>query len=311
MKVSVVIPVYNGEEFLEECLHSVSVQTFRDFEVVIVNDGSTDGTLRIAKSAAVNDPRFKIITTGNRGVSAARNIGISAAEGEYVTFVDADDCLYPQALEFLIRAALERGADVCIGGIERGLVFEPVSYQKMEIEEYGYEEAMRFALYQKRIMNSPCGMLIKREFLLNEKGFREGIRYEDLDAFYRFYQYSETIVLIKENLYFYRDNSASFMNQWSEGRLDVLDVTDRMVEFFKERHSGLLRAAEDRRFSAHYNILLLMLRNKVENTEALERCRKIIKRGRRRALLDPNVRLKNKIGALLSYGGIGLIRLFA
>lgn len=311
MKVSIIIPVYNGEAFLEECLLSVAAQTFRDFEAIIVNDGSTDRTLEIAKRFASRDSRFKIVTTSNRGVSAARNTGVNLATGDFLTFVDGDDCLYRRALEVLVKAADSHRSDVVVSRIQRGEAFEEPDYDRRTEEIYSYQDAMLAALYQNRIMNSPCGLLIRRRFVVKEEGFREGIRYEDLDAFYRFFRHAECIVYISLPLYFYRSNEESFIHTWSEARLDVLDVTDRMLEFFQKNYPELVSAAYDRRFSAHYNMLVLMYKNGVDNPEAMERCWNVIKEGRRRALLDKNVRLKNKLGALASYFGKGFIRLLA
>lgn len=311
MKLSVIIPVYNGEAYLEECLQSVAAQTYRDFEAIVVNDGSSDSSLEIAKGMARRDSRFKILTTANRGVSAARNTGLDVAEGDFVTFVDADDLLYTRALEFLMRTAGMEHADVIVSTLMKGEAYEEPDYGKYYVELYTYQKAMEQALYQKRIMNSPCGVLMRREFALRERGFREGTRYEDLDAFYRFFQHASRIAYLSLPLYFYRSNEDSFIHTWSRERLDVLDVTDRMVEFFEERYPELSAAAADRRFSAHYNMLLLMYRNGVDEPEYEERCWKIIREGRRRALTDRNVRMKNKLGALLSFGGKRLIKLLS
>ena len=311
MKISIIIPVYNGEAFLEECLQSVMGQIYGDFETIIVNDGSSDSTLQIAKRFAERDSRVKILTTPNRGVSAARNSGIKVAEGEFVTFVDSDDCLYSKALEILSQTARRYDADVVVSPLVKGEAFEELYYNSPKVEIYDYPEAMRVSLYQKRIMNSPCGTLIRRALLERGEEFREGIRYEDLDAYYRFFSPARTIVYISQPLYFYRGNPDSFMNSWSERRLDVLDVTDRMVAFFEREYPEIVRAARDRRFSAHYDMLVRMIRGNVDNAEAMERCWRVIREERGRTLRNPEVRLKNKLGALASYFGKGLIRLLA
>lgn len=309
MKISVIIPVYNGEAFLEECLRSVAHQSYRDFEAIIVNDGSTDRSLEIAKTFASRDARFKILTIRNSGVSEARNTGVSVAEGEFVTFVDADDCLYPYSLQTLADRQEWFHADVVVGRLSKGPRFTPLELprKKWREELYDYKGAMRVSLYQKRIMNSPCGLLIRRDFIAGEGGFRKGIRYEDLDAYYRFFRHAERILYIDLPVYFYRENPDSFMRRWSEERLDVLDVTDRMRDFFAQSYPDLLPAALDRRFSAHYNMLELMAASGVDNKEAMDRCVKVVREGRGRVLRDPRVRLKNKIGALVSLGGMRLV----
>lgn len=311
--VSVIIPAHNAMAWLEECLDSLAAQTFQDFEVIVVDDGSTDTTVPFVTDYQILDDRFRIVSQPQGGVSKARNTGIDHALGRYVTFVDADDALHPEALAAMYNAIKETGAPVCITGFTswkgdlagRGI---KVYGSRKQREIYSYRKAMKAALYQKRIMNAPWGVMMERSLLTPDRRFREGIRYEDLDAFYRFYEGVDKIVYLPYTYYFYRDNPEGFINRWSDSRLDVLDVTDRLEKFFKDRYPELKKAAADRRYSAHFNMLVLMLKNGVDNPAALERCRKVIKEGRWRALTDPNVRMKNKVGALASFLGEGFIK---
>ncbi len=309
--VSLVIPVFNAERFLSESLRSIASQTFSDFEVIIVDDGSSDNSRQIATDFCNNDSRFTIINNPHGGVSQARNRGIDLAKGKYLGFVDADDCLYPEALAILFKQLEKTKSDVCICGLDKSTEFKPKRIKLKKTLVMDYPTAMKRALYQNLILNSPCGMLIKRELLGSNIRFREHIRYEDLDAFYRFYEGASKIAYLDEKLYFYRQNGGSFMHQWSLARLDALDVTDRIVEYMSERHRELLPAAIDRQFSAHFNILMLMLRKQVNNPEATKRCLNVIRENRSLALRNPNVRLKNKIGAIISFGGLKTLKLFA
>lgn len=314
--ISVIVPAYNAVKYLESCLDSIASQTFEDFEAIIVDDGSTDSTPAIADAFGRLDERFTLIRQDNGGVSKARNAGIDSARGKYITFVDADDALHPEALGAMYGALKEREAQVCICAFARfrsdwrsGEVRVPRHPGKAE--EYDYPSAMEKALYQKRILNSPWGMMMEKRLLMPDIRFREGTRYEDLDAFYRFYENASRIVYLPYPYYFYREHSGSFIHTWSPERLDVLDVTDRMEEFFKRRYPSLERAAQDRRFSAHFNMLLLMLKNGTGSEQERRRCLDIIKGCRRRELADPKVRFKNKMGALLSYFGEGALKIAA
>lgn len=309
--VEMIVPMYNAAEHLQQCLESIASQTHRDFIVMLIDDESTDETLSIARQFASHDSRFRVVRLPHGGVSAARNFGIDHSRARYIGFVDADDCLHPYALERMLRTIRQTDADVCVCAMERGVEYTPVAMEETPAEVFDYSEAMSKALYQQIILNSPCGMLMERSLLDDDLRFREGIRYEDLDAFYRFYDGASAIAYLPEKLYFYRQHPASFMHSWNPARLDVLDVTDRIVEYMAIHHPDLVGAAEDRRFSAHFNMLLLMLAYKVDNKGAIDRCREVIRRGRFRALLDPHVRLKNKLGALLSLGGTPILKLFA
>ena len=111
-KVSVIIPVYNVEKFLGRCLDSVINQTFKDFEIVCVNDGSPDNSAEILEQYSKLDERIKIITQINQGLSMARNNGVAASVGEYICFVDSDDVIHPQCLEIAVRLAEKHQAEL-------------------------------------------------------------------------------------------------------------------------------------------------------------------------------------------------------
>lgn len=163
MKVSVIIPVYNGAAFVEGCLQSITNQSFRDIEVIVVDDGSTDNTYQLCEAAASIDERVRLIQQKNAGVSAARNAGLSAASGDYVTFVDADDYLVEDAVEVLVKAALQ-GADFVIASYEKfcGNKAKAVIRQKTE---YTRESArMNMDSFDKLIW-SPWGKLFKRSII--------------------------------------------------------------------------------------------------------------------------------------------------
>ena len=115
--ISVIVPVYNAEKYLAECIASIQLQTFQSFEIILVDDGSTDASYRIAESFKAGDVRIKLIHTENRGVSAARNTGIANAGGKYIMFVDADDLLADDALEILYNDIHCTGADIAIGRV--------------------------------------------------------------------------------------------------------------------------------------------------------------------------------------------------
>ena len=115
MKVSIVIPVYNKAEYISDCLESLLQQDFDDFEIVAVNDGSTDDSGRICDEKAAQDSRIKVIHTENGGVTVARRKGVEQAKGEYIMFVDADDKLLPNAIKTLYKAIIDSNADEVIG----------------------------------------------------------------------------------------------------------------------------------------------------------------------------------------------------
>ena len=307
--ISVIVPVYNADKWLREALQSLKDQTYDNIEVIMVNDGSTDGSEEICREFSATDPGFHLMTQTNSGVSIARNNGIEQAKGEWIAFMDADDVMPPDALSILMKHAEESGAKIVAGTYARGIP-EKTPHGKGNATTVSSETAIVIGLYQKRILNSPCGVLYHKSVFRQEPPLRfRKCRYEDLDMFYQAFERVDQVCMIDQIVYFYRDNPTSFINQWSDARLDVLDVTDRIVSHMKNRGPKLLKAALDRRFSAHFNMLIEMERHGIDNSIQKQRCLRVIKEQRHNELRDPNVRLKNKLGALVSYLGMPAIRL--
>lgn len=113
IKISIIVPVYNTEKYLHKCVDSILAQTFPDFEILLVNDGSTDSSRQICESYANKDSRIKVFNKENEGVSSARNVGIENAKGEWITFVDSDDWINERTLEVAIKQAMCNDADIC------------------------------------------------------------------------------------------------------------------------------------------------------------------------------------------------------
>lgn len=304
--ITVVVPVWNADRYLREALESLRSQTYALFEAILVDDGSTDGSAEICKEYCRADARFHLISRGNAGVSAARNAALDMARGEWIAFLDADDMMMPDALEVLMQSARNSGAGIVAGEYTQKNDSQNVRMSKCHIdkmtETVDSEEAIMIGLYQKKILNSPCGVLFHRSVFNGGEPLRfRKCRYEDLDLFYQAFERVDKVCILDRAVYYYRDNPGSFINTWSDSRLDVLDVTDRIADHFKNKNADLFRAAQDRRFSAHFNMLLTMRRFRVDNPEQKSRCLRVIREQRKAELTDPNVRRKNKLGALLSY----------
>ncbi len=335
--VSVVLPVYNGEQYLERTLDALERQTMPDFEVLMVDDGSTDASASIMRRREEKDGRFRMLTRPNGGLSAARNTGIEASRGEWLYFIDADDTLHPDALKCLVEEAVRKEVPVMIGGFFESEVEkwpgEKDDDKPKENRNGGREskvmtapEALRIGLYQHRRINNAWGMLLKASLFRGEDGlrFKEGYYYEDLELFPRLCLRAGKIGYLATPLYFYRQHPGSFLHTFSPSRLDALLVTDGVCRLMERELPELLPAARDRRFSAAFNILLLLERMRPEGqvapryrvygdtyAEIAEHCRRVIRQGRREALRDPEVRRKNKLGAIASYFGPMALRLMS
>lgn len=307
--ISVIVPLYNPGALLAGALDSLRSQNYSCFEAILVDDGSTDSSSILCRKYAEQDSRFRYVRQANAGVSAARNKGIDLAQGRWIAFMDADDLLSQDALKNLIDSAAKSECLITAGLYSREIP-SISSFKSSRILTMTSEEAIMIGLYQKRILNNPWGVLFHRSVFEGKMPLRfRNCRYEDLDLFYRAFEKVPRICIVESIVYVYRDNPNSFINTWSDSRLDVLDVTDRMVNHMKEHNPKLLEAAEDRRFSAHCNMLVEMMRLGIHNSEARKRCIRVIEKRRAAELLNPNVRIKNKLGALASYVAIPIIRL--
>lgn len=307
--ISVIVPLYNPGALLAGALDSLRNQSYSCFEAILVDDGSTDSSPILCRQYAEQDSRFRYVRQSNAGVSAARNKGIDLAQGSWIAFMDADDLLPQDALQKMIDSAAKSECLITAGLYSREMPSNS-SLKYSRILTMTSEEAIMIGLYQKRILNNPWGVLFHWSVFEGKVPLRfRNCRYEDLDLFYRAFEKVPRICIVESIVYVYRDNPSSFINTWSDSRLDVLDVTDRIVSHMEAHNPKLVEAAEDRRFSAHCNMLVEMMRLGIRNPEARNRCIKVIKERRAAELLNPNVRIKNKIGALASYVAIPIIRL--
>lgn len=314
--VSVVVPIYNGERFLPDTIESIRQQPMTDFEVILVDDGSTDSTPAICDATAVADPRFKAVHCTNGGPSAARNLGIDNCSAPYITFIDADDMFIGDALGIMLRYAKSSGADIVAGEFLRSDRYnnndadrEYANTKKKYVELSG-TQALEMGLLRKGVYLSPWGKLYRRNLFASER-FAEGIIYEDLDFLSRILPRVNKFVQLPDTVYFYRQHPASFMNHWNEGLKDALTVTDSIFKSVGSISPALKRAAADRRYAAHFFILGLLYRNQVNDPATENRCLSVIKEHRREVLSNRRSRIKTRVGALVSYGGRPLIRLLS
>lgn len=302
--VSIIIPAYNVQEYIRECLESVLAQSFHDIEVIVVNDGSTDGTRAIVEEMTVSDSRVRLFDCGNHGSSVARNIGIDNSTGEYIMFVDADDCLMPDAIGNLLDTLKTTDSGIAIGGFTRVKNIRPKPHSG--VSRVSSREAIAVILYQTQLreFNNSCSGKIFRREVIGEERFTPGLYFEDIDFFYRVFLRTDLIGVTNADVYFYRLNPKGKMHSFSSKRIDVLEVTETMEECFsKDRH--LLAAARDRRLSANFNILLLLNSrpDKEKYSHVTDKCWDIIRNYRLSSLTNKNVRLTNKAGVVLSYLG--------
>lgn len=312
--VSIIVPVYKVEKYLRQCVESVLAQTYSCWELILVDDGSPDSSGRIADEFARRDSRVRVIHQKNAGPSAARNAGLDSANGELITFIDSDDIISPEYLSALLMMLQTTGADIATVAQSRfSAVPAPGRFVASQVKVLRAEKAVERMLYQTGEPNASAASKLYRRRLLDDFRFREGIYYEDLDIAYRLMLKARKVAVAPARLYYYRRTPGSILSEFRRERLDVLDVTARMEPWLRKNgHAALIKAARSRVLSAAFNMFCLLKRNDPTLSQASNRCWLTITAYRGECLLNPKVRLKNKLGILASYlGGRRLVGLLS
>lgn len=235
--ISVVIPVYNVEKYIEYCLKSLENQTYKEFEVIIVNDGSTDMSLeRISNYLIESNLNAKVITQKNSGVSVARNSGIIYALGEYISFIDSDDILHPRYFEELLNNIVELDADMAIcekKDLSEGTIKYEDEISASNVSVYSKKAALECMLYGKFKVGI-WSALCKRE-VLGETKFAEEVSYgEDLEVLWKLVSKSQKVIYNSAPLYGYRIRESSAMAKMSPKRLTGMKLFENLEQYFEE-----------------------------------------------------------------------------
>ncbi|WP_142999081.1 glycosyltransferase family 2 protein, partial [Streptococcus mitis] len=230
--ISVIVPVYNVEEYLEECLESIRKQTYQNIEVILVNDGSTDGSQAICEHFCQIDKRFRLINQKNQGQSVARNRGLKESLGEYIMFVDSDDVVSLGLLEQLMKY-MSNGSDIV--ECDRTEAIQCLNEEKKDIhvKEFDSNEAL-YQCFNHGVSWSPVAKHYRRK-IVEKVPFLENLIYEDFYTGIVSLKYIHKMRKIDYIGYYYRYHTSSTMNQtYSEKNLDIFKVGEKLLEEFRE-----------------------------------------------------------------------------
>jgi glycosyltransferase involved in cell wall biosynthesis len=309
--ISVIVPVYNVAEYLDQCLESIVNQTYRQLEILVIDDGSTDSSGAMCDRWAECDERIRVVHQPNGGLSAARNTALDMMTGELVIMVDSDDVLHLEAVSILLKTMQEHQADVVLTDFMsfygNDINWSDTTSTDLNPRQYDKEEALMAIYYQQGVSNSSCGRLFKAS-MFDGVRYPVGQFYEDLAIVYPLYQRSHRVVKIDVRLYGYRQRTDSILGRFSPKRAAVIDICEQLEQLVQQDNHKLLPAVRSRLLSAYFNILLLSQQdNSGKYDQLAERCWNGIKRLRYRCLVDGNVRMKNKAGIIASYLGRNIL----
>ena len=235
--ISVIVPIYKVEKYLDKCVESIVGQTYRDIEIILVDDGSPDKCPEMCDEWAKKDERIKVIHKKNGGLSDARNAGLSIAKGEYISFVDSDDWISSCFLEIMYQVMQKEDADIVECGVtyvdEQG---EIIRIRKNSTSQVSFDkiEALRQLVLEEGVYQTVWNKLYKREVIGDIK-FEVGKYNEDDFWTYQVFDRVKRITLIEEPLYYYLQRGTSIMGAgYSLKRMDGLEARFRRMEFLQK-----------------------------------------------------------------------------
>ncbi len=265
-KISIIVPVYNTEKYLSKCLNSLIKQTYKDIEIIVVNDGSKDKSLEIAKKFAKQDNRIKVFNKENGGLSSARNFGIEKASGEYIGFVDSDDYIKENMFEILYNMIKEANAKIAICGwylVEDNQIRTcNFKCKKLVLND---EQAIDMLLNHVSFDNFACNKLFHRA-LFKDVIFPVGELLEDLSTIYKLIHEAKVIVVDSNPLYYYVLHSNSITsNLYKQVNPDSFKVFENRKNSLLSLYPKLSNKIKSNYFTASRNYFTISIHSSIRD----------------------------------------------
>jgi glycosyltransferase involved in cell wall biosynthesis len=297
-KVSIIVPIFNVEQYLHKCIDSLLAQSLQDIEIILVDDGSKDSSEEICDEYDKKDKRIVVIHKINGGLSSARNAGIRIASGEYLGFVDGDDWVDTNMYEVLYELCNENNADIGTCKISRNdkSVNNVKQGNKFNIEILNKEKAIH-RMYEGKLTGfSACNKLFEKKIFFNIL-FPEGRAYEDAAIMYRLYDYANCIVYVDEPFYHYifRDNSITTGN-FSEKRFDIVLNYQEAYSYMELNYPCLCERLNQLYFSSLYGMFtdLISENSLIDRNNYLNKVIQLMKENNNRILKSSIIPIKYK-----------------
>lgn len=238
--ITIVVPIYKVEQYLENCIQSIIKQTYTNLQIILVDDGSPDNCGKICDEYALKDKRIEVVHQSNAGVSEARNIGISKAKGEYIGFVDSDDYIDENMYEEMYELLKTREADVCICNMYTVVNNKAEKMHEDEgIQEYNTIQILREILLDKKIRNYACNKLYKTS-LFESIRYPKGKKYEDIGTTFYVLEKSKKTVVTGEPKYYYLCREGSIVNSCDEKTvIDYMEIVYQRYQYVEKKYPQL------------------------------------------------------------------------
>ena len=295
--VAIIVPVYNVEKYIDECLKSILNQTYTNIEVLMINDGSTDKSADICKKYEKKDNRFKLYNKKNGGLSDARNYGVEKSSGRYTMFVDSDDILSENIVSLLMQTINEQQSDMSVCNLAHFQDGKSPSFSNIKSTEVmSGKEALERLLYQKDISTSSCAKLYKKT-KINDIAFVKGQRFEDNEFLFRVFSDTDKVAYINASLYGYRHREKSITTDiFSEKDFDIINIGSKIINESKDKE--IKKAAIAYQCSNAFRIYLTAS-DEYLNDERFLYCKNFLDKNIISVVKDKNTRKKQKIASIL------------
>lgn len=233
--ISIIVPIYKVEQYLSRCIDSILNQTFQDFELILVNDGSPDNCGQVCETYAIKDKRIKVIHKENGGLSDARNAGLDICSGEYIGFIDSDDFIHPRMYERLYSVLQKSEALIAQCDFQYFSDIEEIlmTVETSEFEVYDYKEAIAGIIDNHLLVVNVWNKLYHKSLFENIR-FPKGKIHEDEYVTYKLFYYAKKIARLEEKLYFYYNNSNGIMRNLNiDHKMHLIQAIEERGEFLK------------------------------------------------------------------------------
>lgn len=298
--VSIIVPVYNVENYLEECVQSLLAQSYNKLEIILVDDGSLDKSGKICDILSLIDNRIKVLHKKNGGLSDARNYGIDFATGKYIMFVDSDDIVDKDIVQNLY-SYITAYPDLKLVVSELTHFFDesvPVFQYKKEVEVIDKNDAIKQFLYQKRIPTSSCGKLYLKS-VLNNVRFVKGQRFEDNEFVFKVLLESDKVALNRSKLYAYRHRNNSITTEkFSEKEFEIIGIGKKILENINVRDTSMELAGITYQCTNCFRIYMTASDEFVEDPR-FKYCKEFLSNNVKTVIQKSEARFKLKLGLLL------------
>lgn len=304
MKISIIVPVYNVEKYLRKCIDSIINQSFRDIEIILVNDGSTDNSGTICDEYKKIDHRISVIHKKNGGLSSARNEGLKVSQGEYIGFIDSDDWIESDYYELLFNGIINNKADISVVQLTKVKDYDKIEFTTEAHKNWTVldtSEAMKMLFSSNKIGYSAVNKLYKRELFSNTY-YPEGMLMEDKATTYKLIHMSNLVAVnLSRKYHYYLRNNSIIRSAFNKKKFDSFIIHEELIKFVDNEYPDLHVLIRALYVKASIKMLIALIKSNHSDRRDYDRCIYVIKNYIKYALINMNFSILLKVLLVLIY----------